>query len=227
MVSTKKTIWTAPSATARGPARRSTSRTPGCPRSSENEYRVRRKVSSGSCTSHITRAPTTTPVATACMPRNGCAKNVKRMITALKTSGATALERGSHPRTRLATRVAIMMTEARATDIGTGLILRHPVSFAADGNEETQAFRAQAHPADPAPHSGEDARAVRGAHRGPHRARDDRERRRGCGGDDLGGRERTRQSGQARRDPPEQRAPSAQPGGESRGEEQEELISQS
>src|SRR5207237_6751025 len=125
------------------------------------------------------------------------AMNASRSVVPRK--GAPTTERRSHPRTRLATRVAIMMTEARATDIGTGLILRHPVSFAADGNEETQAFRAQAHPADPAPHSGEDARAVRGAHRGPPRARDDRERR-GCGRDGLGGRERAGQSGQARRD---------------------------
>src|SRR2546423_636065 len=40
-VSTKNTIWTAPSASVRGPARRMTSRTPACDRSSENEERGR------------------------------------------------------------------------------------------------------------------------------------------------------------------------------------------
>src|SRR5919204_6562904 len=96
------------------------------------------------------------------------AMNASRSVVPPKIAPTT--ERRSHPRTRLATRVAIMMTEARATDIGTGLILRHPVSFAADGDQETQAFCAQAHPADHAPHPGADARSLRGEHRAPRRA---------------------------------------------------------
>src|SRR2546430_16244284 len=88
---------------------------------------------------------------------------------------APMTDRRSHPRTRLATSVAIMIADARAIDIGTELILRHPLSFAADGNQETQAFGPQAHPADPAPHHRQDDRPLRGADGRTHGTRGDRE----------------------------------------------------
>src|SRR5438552_4102166 len=76
---------------------------------------------------------------------------------------APSTDSRSQPRTRLATSVPIMIADARATDIGTALILRHPLSCAADGNKETQALGPQAHPADAAPHHRQDDRPLRGA----------------------------------------------------------------
>src|SRR2546421_6278254 len=72
----------------------------------------------------------------------------------------------SQPSTRLATRVTIMIAEARAIDIGIPKILRHQVSFAPNAGKETQALGPEAHPPDPAAHVDADDRALRGADRG-------------------------------------------------------------
>src|SRR6266550_8898461 len=105
---------------------------------------------------------------------------------------APMIDRRSHPRTRLATSVAIMIADARAIDIGTELILRHPLLFAADGNKETQALGPETHPADPAPHHRQDDRPLRGADGRAHGTRGDREGwRSGCRRD-RGGCQRAR-----------------------------------
>src|SRR5438309_7863944 len=136
---------------------------------------------------------------------------------------APSTESRSQPRTRLATSVPIMIADARATDIGTELILRHPLSFAADGNKETQALGPETHPADPAPHHRQDDRPLRGADGRAHGTRGDREGRRSGCRRDRGGCQRARPRGKAWRDPQEQRAPSPQPDRESQlqGEEEE------
>src|ERR1041384_6222736 len=86
---------------------------------------------------------------------------------------APMTERRNQPRMRLAMSAAIMMIDARATDICTfrsmGRVVR--LSFDGYGNEETKAFRTEAHPTDPAPHHHQDARSLSGAHRGEGRAR--------------------------------------------------------
>src|SRR2546423_13093928 len=63
---------------------------------------------------------------------------------------APMTDRRSQPRTRLATRVTIMIAEARAIDIGNTEILRHRVLFAPNACQEAQALRPQADPPDPA-----------------------------------------------------------------------------
>src|SRR5437899_10850941 len=137
---------------------------------------------------------------------------------------APSTDSRSQPRTRLATSVPIMIADARATDIGTALILRHPLSCAPDGNKETQALRPQAHPADAAPHHRQDDRPLRGADGGAHGTRGHREGRRSGCRRDRGGRQRTRSRGQARRDPQEQRAPPTEPDRESQYEGEEEDL---
>src|SRR6266513_1267297 len=77
----------------------------------------------------------------------------------------------SQPSTRLATRVTIMIAEARAIDIGNTLILRHQVSFAPNAGKETQALSAEAHPPDAAAHLNADDRPLRGAYRSARGAR--------------------------------------------------------
>src|SRR5438046_8987143 len=72
----------------------------------------------------------------------------------------------SQPRTRLATRVTIMIAEARAIDIGNPHILRHQVSFASKAGQESQAPGEEAHPPDPAAHLRPTARRLRAAPRG-------------------------------------------------------------
>src|SRR3989442_14552642 len=135
---------------------------------------------------------------------------------------APSTESRSQPRTRLATSVPIMIADARATDIGTALILWHPLSCAADGNKETQALGPQAHPADAAPHHRQDDRPLRGANGGPHGTRGDREGRRSGCRRDRGGCQRARPRGEAWRDPQEQRTPPTRPDREGRGEDQQE-----
>src|SRR5437899_8526695 len=73
---------------------------------------------------------------------------------------APMTDRRSQPRTRLATRVTIMIAEARAIDIGNRMILRHQVSFAY-ASQEAQALRPQAHPPDPATDVDADDRPLR------------------------------------------------------------------
>src|SRR5437667_4890310 len=137
---------------------------------------------------------------------------------------APSTDSRSQPRTRLATSVPIMIADARATDIGTALILRHPLSFAADGNKETQALGPQAHPADAAPHHRQDDRPLRGADGGAHGTRGHREGRRSGCRRDRGGRQRARPRGQARRDPQEQRASPTESHREGRYEGEEEDL---
>src|SRR5437773_6881850 len=91
---------------------------------------------------------------------------------------APMTESRSQPRIRLATRVAIMMTEARATDIGTALILKHRVSFAPDASQEAQALGPEAHPPNAAPHLHADHRPLGGADRSARRSRGDQQGRR-------------------------------------------------
>src|SRR5438552_99739 len=71
----------------------------------------------------------------------------------------------SQPSTRLATRVTIMIAEARAIDIGNTLILRHRVSFALNAGKEAQALSPQAHPPDAAAHLHANDRPLRRADR--------------------------------------------------------------
>src|SRR6266550_1428331 len=84
---------------------------------------------------------------------------------------APMTDRRSQPRTRLATRVTIMIAEARAIDIGKA------VDFEASGivrtyaSKETQALRTQAHPPDPAPDIDADDRPLSRANRRAYGAR--------------------------------------------------------
>src|SRR5256885_11752016 len=82
----------------------------------------------------------------------------------------------SQPSTRLATRVTIMIAEARAIDIGNTVILRHQVSFAPNAGKEAQALRPEAHPPDPAAHRHADDRPLRGADRGARGPRSHQQR---------------------------------------------------
>src|SRR5438552_6632993 len=130
----------------------------------------------------------------------------------------------SQPSTRLATRVTIMIAEARAIDIGNTLILRHRVSFALNAGKEAQALSPEAHPPDAAAHLHANDRPLRRADRGADGARGDREGRRDRRRDDRRCRERPRQSRKARIDPQEQRAPPQEPDRQSRDEGEEEDL---
>src|ERR1700730_7893927 len=96
------------------------------------------------------------------------AQNASRSGVSPKCAPMT--DRRSQPRTRLATRVTIMIAEARAIDIGNEVILRHRVSFAPNAGKEAQALSAQAHPPDPATDVHADDRPIRGADRRAYRA---------------------------------------------------------
>src|SRR5437867_10377825 len=105
---------------------------------------------------------------------------------------APMTDRRSQPRTRLATRVTIMIAEARAIDIGNQMILRHRVSFAPNAGKEAQALSPKAHPSDPATDVDADDRPVRRANRRAHRAGRHQQGRREGRRDDRGRRERPR-----------------------------------
>src|SRR5438552_12746516 len=130
----------------------------------------------------------------------------------------------SQPSTRLATRVTIMIAEARAIDIGNTLILRHRVACALNAGKEAQALSPEAHPRDAAAHLQANDRPRRRADRGADGARGDREGRRDRRRDDRRCRERPRQSRKARIDPQEQRAPPQEPDRQSRDEGEEEDL---
>src|SRR5438094_5336452 len=131
----------------------------------------------------------------------------------------------SQPSTRLATRVTIMIAEARAIDIGNPQILRHQVSFARNAGKETQALGAEAHPPDPAAHLDADDRPLRGAYRRARGPRSHQQRGRGGLRDDLGRGKCARQSREARFCPQEQRAPAPEQNREGRDEGEEEDLS--
>src|SRR3979411_1259305 len=138
----------------------------------------------------------------------------------------------SQPSTRLATRVTIMIAEARAIDIGNTVILRHQVLFAPNAGKEAQALRPEAHPPDAAADVHANHRPVRRADCGSHGARGDRQGGRDRRRDDRrgGARPRThggkrpRQSGETRFDPQEQRAPPQEPDRQSRDEGEKEDL---
>src|SRR3979411_2118678 len=88
---------------------------------------------------------------------------------------ARMTDRRTQPRTRLATRVTIMIAEARAIDIGNTVILRHRVSFAPNAGKEAQALRPEAHPPDAAADVHANHRPLRRADCGSHGARGDRQ----------------------------------------------------
>src|SRR5437868_8267316 len=131
----------------------------------------------------------------------------------------------SQPSTRLATRVTIMIAEARAIDIGNPQILRHQVLFAPNAGKETQALGAEAHPPDRAAHVDADDRPLRGAYRGARGTRSDQQGGRGGLRGDLGRGKCARQSREARFGPQEQRATAPQQDRESRDEGEEEDLS--
>src|SRR2546423_5774473 len=89
---------------------------------------------------------------------------------------APITERRSQPSMRLATRVTIMIAEARAIDIGNTVILRHQVSFASNAGKEAQALRTEAHPPNAAAHRHADDRSLRGADRGARGPRSHQQR---------------------------------------------------
>src|SRR6267378_1051341 len=137
---------------------------------------------------------------------------------------APMTERRSQPSTRLATRVTIMIAEARAIDIGNTVILRHQVSFAPNAGKEAQALRPEAHPPDAAADVHANHRPLRRADCGSYGARGDRQGWRHRRRDDRRGGERPRQSGETRFDPQEQRAPPQEPDRQSRDEGEKEDL---
>src|SRR5256886_8937149 len=137
---------------------------------------------------------------------------------------APMTERRSQPRIRLATRVTIMIAEARAIDIGKTVDIEASGIVRTYAGKEAQALGPQTHPSDPAAHVHADDRPLRGADRRADRPRGHRQGRRGRIRGHLGGGERAGQSRQARLDPQEQCAPAAEQDRESGDEGEEEKL---
>src|SRR2546430_24900 len=92
---------------------------------------------------------------------------------------APMTDRRSQPRIRLATRVTIMIAEARAIDIGKTVDIEASGIVRTYASQEAQALSPETHPPDAAAHVHADHRPLRGADRRAYGAGGHREGRRG------------------------------------------------